>query len=292
VRIRRYLAIAGLTLAVAMALVAWAAWSDRATRQDGRLALTLRVNLQSRTEIVPGAPLVFDVTLTSSPSSAGFTVGSRWRPWHELIRLEDPHGRLSWPLTPLGLPRSLSRARQTDGRPSVTTHSSPIARLESGRHVHVATQAAVADVTTTLRPGIYRIRAVLETPFWLRWGWRGRVTSTPVTIVVRDPATLGQRAAALENERLRRTAALDLALERFDAAERAARQLVERQASDVEARLLLGDALAGLNRRREALAEYQRALTAASSTDEEPLAIYDRMQRVIATMVSMASSTP
>jgi hypothetical protein len=289
VRIRRYVAIASLTLAVAIALVAWSAWSDRATRQDGRLALTLRVNLQSRTEILPGTPLVFDIALTSSPSSAGFTVGSLWRPWHTLIHLEDPHGRLSWPLTALGQPRSLSSTRQADGRPSVTTHSSPIARLESGRHVHVATQAAVADVTTTLRPGVYRIRAVLETPFWLRWGWRGRVTSTPVTIVVRDPATLGQRAATLENERLRRTAALDLALERFDAAERAARQLVERKATDVDAHLLLGDALAGLNRRREALVEYQRALTAAGSTDEEPLAIYDRMQRVI---FSMAGSTP
>jgi hypothetical protein len=277
-KVGRYIAIAILAIIVAAALVPWSAWNNRSIRPDGRLGLTLRVNFQERTEVLPGTPLVFEVALTGSPSSTGFDVGSRLRPWHELIHLEDPHGRLSWPLTSLGVPRSMAIVRQPDGRPNVATYSGPVARLESGRHVHVTTMAAIPDITAALRPGVYRVRAVLETPFWLRWGWRGRVTSPPVTIIVRDSGASGQQTAALEYERLRRSAALHLSLERFDAAERAARQLVARKTRDAEAHLLLGDALAGLNRRREALTEYRRALSVAGPTYDEPSALFERMQ--------------
>lgn len=263
----------GRGLVVLVATVAWIAWNVPPASAGSELGVTILVNSRARMDIVPGTPLIFEIALTGSPSSRGLDVGSRWRPWYELIHLEDARSRapLTWTLKSAEPPRSLSVVESADGRPEITTEvASDLAHLEAGRQVHTITEAVSPDVTSHLTPGIYRVHAVLETPVWLIWGWRGRIVSGPVIVTIADPTTAGNQRAALEAERLTLTSDYYLRFEQFEDAERVARELVQSAPTQANGEMLLGDALAGLNRREDALAAYRRALTLVPPSYEEP----------------------
>jgi hypothetical protein len=249
-----------------------------------RPGLTVLVNYRPRVDVVPGTPLVFQLSIGSSASSASLRVGSRLRPWHTLLRLEgiDSRGRtLSWPSARAGSPRSIQVIRGPDGKPKFREFDISVARLEAGRHVHTAILAAGPDETAAVAPGTYRFRAVIETPPWMLWGWRGRQVSQPVTVVVRDPSEAGSKRDALEKQRLQRTADFYLGTERFEEAEKAARQLVAREPDQAHAHVLLGDALIALNRRDEALTAYRRAIALIPASYEEPTMLMNRIQLAI-----------
>jgi tetratricopeptide (TPR) repeat protein len=171
--------------------------------------------------------------------------------------------------------------RNADGRPEMRNETSAVAHLEAGRHVHIMTEAAAPEDTVNLQPGTYRVRAVLETPFWMFWGWRGRVASAPVTIVVVDPSKTGDRRNALETQRLMRAGDFYIGVARFEEAARAAREVVKSEPNQIEAHILLGDALVGLERRQEALAAYHRALALVPRSYEQPTLLYERIQSVL-----------
>lgn len=283
---RARLAVRTLTVAVGAGLCITSVVIVFGSRANpaARPGVTVLVNHRARVEIVPGTPLVFQLSIGSSASSASMRVGSRLRPWHTLLRLEgiDSSGRtLSWPSGRAGSPRSTHVIRGPNARPTVSEFDVSVARLETGRHVHTAMLAAGPDETAAVAPGLYRFRAVLETPSWLLWGWRGRQVSQPVTVVVRDASKAGSKRDTLESERLRRTAAFYISTTRFEEAEKAARQLVARQPDQANAHVLLGDALVALNRHGEALAAYRRAMLLIPPSHEEPTTLVDRIRLAI-----------
>jgi hypothetical protein len=271
---------AGLATAAVLALVIWLA--PGRSRSTPRPGLTLLVNMRTRVEVTPGTPLVFDLSIGSGPSSPAFTVGSRWGAWHTLLRLEEAaaNGPVPWVLTLVGPPRSLHMGLDSARRPEVTTDASLVARLEGGRHLHSVTLAAAPDVTARIPPGTYRLRAVLETPFWLRWGWRGRVESAPATVVVIDPPTAGEKREHLEAQRLARAAEFHLDTGRFADAHQAAAELVRLRPNESRSYILLGDASAGLNLRQEALDAYRHAMALLPRSYEEPTLLFERMKTV------------
>jgi hypothetical protein len=268
-------------VAIALLLSGVVVWLMRRDRSDDAgVGLTLLVNHGTRAEVTPGTPLFFEISLTSGPSSGDVAIGSRWRPWHRLVRLEASGAGMPWALTMAGTPRSLSVVRTADARPEITIQadSSPVAHLDAGRHVYTLTQVASPEATAAVRPGAYRVRGVLETPPWMLWGWRGRKVSSPVTIVVRDAAKAGDKRDALEKQRLQRTADFYLGTERFADAENAARQLIAQVPDQANAHVLLGDALIALKRRDEALAAYRRAILLIPPSYEEPTLLMDRIR--------------
>jgi hypothetical protein len=258
---------------------AWFIWRPAASVESPRLGLTLLVNQQSRVEITAGTPLVFELSLGSRSSAPAFTVGTRWHPWHTLGRIENADASaLPWALTKVGQ-RSLHVVRQADGRQEVTVDSGAVAQLEAGRHVHTLTWAAGPEDTSRITPGTYQVRAVLETPSWMLGGWHGRAVSAPATIVVRG--TVDGVSRELDAQRMARTADYYGSLEKFAEAHAAATALVKLEPREATAHILLGDALAGLKRRSEALEAYQRAMSLLPRSIEEPTLLDRRIKSVM-----------
>jgi hypothetical protein len=189
-------------LAAAVTIAAWlAAHRVNPSVAIPRLGLTLLVNRRANVELSPGTPLRFEASLVGAADVAAFSVGSRWKPWHQQIRLEAARvgETLPWPLPQ---PDSARTMEVIEGRPRMTDEPAAVAHLVESRQVHTATFASSPEDTATLQPGTYRIRAVFSTPFWQLWGWRGRAVSGEVTIVVVDAASAGGTRPDLEGERL------------------------------------------------------------------------------------------
>jgi Bacterial transcriptional activator domain len=237
--------------------------------------VTLLVNRQPRVHIAPGTPLLFELSVSSSPTLTVSSVGSRLRPWHDLLVLEVVGATATpWPVVRIGTPRSVHVAREANGRHRVTPEVSPVARLDGGQYVHTVTFASGPEQTATMAPGTYRFRGVLQTPSWLVWGgWTGRVVSGIATVIV-DAG----RQPELEANRFASTAAFYLNAARFEDARRAATELINVNPKDARAHTLLGDALAALGRRREALAAYQHALAVLPQSYETPTLLMERIR--------------
>lgn len=278
--VRAWLVVVGTGLCIATGLTV--IWSR--AHQAARPGLTVLVNHRPRIEILPGTPLVFQLSLGSSASSESFRVGSRLRPWHTLLRLEGTDrsgGRLSWPMSRVGSPRSIHVIREPNGRPRMNEEASSVARLEAGRRVHTVILAAGPDATAAIAPGTYRFRAVLETPYWLFWGWSGRAVSSAITIVVRDPAQAGTKAEELETTRLALTVAFYLNEGRSADAHRVATSLTSLRPKDSRSYVLLGDALAGMRRQQDALRAYRTAMALLPPLHEEPTLLLDRISQLV-----------
>lgn len=268
-------------MAAALSSVAWLTLRAPSANPAARPGLTLLVNLRPHVEMTPGTPVVVELSLGSSPSAPSLDVGSRWRPWHSLVRLEEVGGDgVSWPLTRRSS-RSVHIVRDTNGRPSVTVDTTAVAHLEAGRHVHTVTFGAAPDETAGLKPGTYRFRAVLETPFWMLWGWKGRAVSGAATIVVVDPSRAGKKSQQLESQRLAGAADFYVKASRFADAHRLATALTRLMPNETRSYMLLGDAAAGLDRPQEALNAYRRALALRRPSYEEPTLLYERIESVV-----------
>ena len=277
--VRRTLILILLVSVVALSAIGWFMGRGAVPAESRRLGLTLLVNQQPHVEMSPGTPLIFELSLGSSSSAPAFDVGSRWRPWYTLARIENVDASVFPSAMTSAGHRSVHFVRQADGRQDVSVDQTAIARLEAGRHVHTLTLAAAPEETSRISPGTYHVRAVLETPFWLRWGWRGRAVSLPVTIVVRaqGPGV----ASDLEVQRTARTADYYIRFSRFAEAHAAAAELVTLTPRDATAHIILGDALAGLNRRPEALESYQRAIVLLPRSIEEPTLLTRRISSLL-----------
>lgn len=279
---RKFLAV-GLPVAIgALSIVTWFGWLASSEGQRAGPGLTLLVNLRPSIEVTPGTPLLFELSLGSSPSSAGLDIGSRWRPWHELMYLEavDEEADMPYALVPAAMPRSIHLGRDRDGRPSVTDDATDIAHLEAGRHVHTVTFAAGPEETAKIKPGTHRIRGVLETPFWLFWGWRGRLVSAAVNVEVVDASAGDERGLQLEGERLVLATEYYLTAGRFADAHNAATSLMAIMPDDWRSHMLLGDTLAGLDRHQEALDAYYRAMAFLPPSYEKPYVLMERIGRL------------
>jgi hypothetical protein len=271
-------------LVVTLAIGAsWLIWR-RSGPPAAHPGLTLLVNLHPHVEITPGTPLLFEVSVGSSPSAPGFDIGSRWRPWHSLVRLEPADGSaIPWRTAQAGVPRSVHMRRAADGSPEVTEDAPVVAHLEAGRDVHIVTFAARPGDTASIKPGTYGLRAVLQTPWWLRWGWTGRAVSGAVTVLVRDPSQADDRTQALEAERLARTADFYVNVGQYAEAHKAAISLVASRPKESRSHILVGDALAGLDRRQEALDAYRRAMALLPRSYEEPTLLTERIRKLVET---------
>ena len=163
----------------------------------------------------------------------------------------------------------------------MSTEPSAVAHLELAQQVYTVSTIASPQAMADVRPGAYRVRAVLETPPWILWGWRGRRVSPPVTIVVRDASKSGYKRQTLETQRISLAADFYIAAARFVEAEQAVRELLAIEPRRAHAHMLLGDALVGLERQNEALAAYRRAIALLPRSNEEPTLLLNRIREVI-----------
>jgi len=267
-------------LAAALTIAAWLGpHRVNPNAATARLGLTLLVNRRAVVEMSPGTPLRFEASLVSASGVPPFSVGSRWKPWHQLIRLEAARvgETLPWPLPRPGPARTME---MIEGRPSITHEPAAVAHLVAGRQVHTVTFASSPEDTVNLPPGTYRIRGVFSTPFWQFWGWKGRAVSGEVRIVVVDAARAGGKRSDLEGQRL--ALALDFYLDasRFEEALRAATTLTDLRPSEARSHVLLGDVCAALNRRAEALRAYERAMALLPRTYEPPEMLLARIRQL------------
>jgi len=275
-RALRWVAVAAVAVATVLAWIVW-----RGPRRPDAVAvaparklpelngvLTLSVQLDRRVEVVAGTPIVFDVYLTTGKSAPSLSIGRTAEPWHSLVRLvDDSSGKpLGWALAPLGSPRSIAFAAE-QGEAKAMDSTGNVAVVDYD-HVHHLVLAASPEATKDLVPGTYAVRALIEGD--------SRLESAPVTVVVRGAgeAAGGDR---LERERMAQSAQFYLLAKRFEDARRISGELAAREPKNCGAWMLLGDALDGLGKPREALAVYRRALAVSPRTYEEPTLLYERM---------------
>lgn len=238
--------------------------------------LSLQVNGAESVEIAAGTPLIFDLTLRGERHGS-VAVGNSWRPWYSLLRLTQEDGRaLPWPASGYGEPRVISL--NLDGPdPKLSTTPSDVARLVWQTSEHTVSFAVAPEHTQQLR-GTTRIRAVLASPWWMPGAWHGRVTSPSVAISV--PADAATRRD-LNLQRLAASSEYFLARREYELAQGASQQLIALAPDRVVPHMLHGDALAGLGRREEALAAYQRAVALSRPSYEEPTLLLNRIARVL-----------
>lgn len=270
-RVRRvftWTAVAGLVLGLGALAMVW----RQPSAGEVRPVIGLDVNGGTSIEAAPGSPFVFTIHLTGERRGP-VVVGTRSTPWHTSLRLETMEGReLPWRVEPHGTP---SGTTLQDDMRLATVRSPSVARLV-WHGSHYRAQFSVAPEQTTTFSGAVRVRAVLDTPRWVWWRWRGSVQSQSVTIHVSADAA---GRADLQRQRLVETAAYFLDRQRHADAYTAANQ-VAAVADGVDAQILRGDALAGLNRHAEALAAYRRALRLRPPSYEEPALLLDKIASV------------
>lgn len=279
---RKVLPTVGVAVLLITAAAAFVFW--RFPRQStASPVLTLLVNRAPQTTVWRGAPLVFDVFLSATKGGRAIRVGSGSRPWHRLISFEQAEGgeALAWPVVHMA-ERSTRYGRDDTGRPTATQNSGAVADLEGVSYVHALTLGVAPEAAALVAAGTYRVRAIVDAPFWPPWRWRGRVRSTPVTITVQEPgvAPAGGSSGDLQVLRLRDSAAFYVQVKRFADAQRAATELLKLQPRSAEAYILLGEALEGLGQDREALRAYEYALSLVPETYEEPRYLMDRMSKL------------
>lgn len=274
----RWLALAAALVAIGLAArVRWRrpsparpAPSAESVRQRPALQASLSLSVLDcrRVEVLPGTPLLFEASLSSGRGAAASTLGSSTRPWHSLIRLAGEGGKpLPWTAVPLGQPRSVAFGTGEGGRPTLAQSSADVAVLDH-KHTHRLFLAAAPEAMSGVAPGTYRVRAVVE--------GETRLESAPVTVVVREPGSTSDRDR-LEEDRLAWSAQFYVWAKRYEEARRSCEDLTRRKPKDPGAWMLLGDALDGLDKPREALVAYQRALAVSPRSYEEPAALYERM---------------
>lgn len=273
-----------LWVALALILVAcgWIVWRYvrlEAARSAQRVAISLRVNLERRSEIAASTPLLFEVSLTGGTDHAGVSIGGPTRPWPSLVRLvrAGSDEGIPWPVSPLGAPTTIRVARGARG-PDIRVERSDTAVVEGGR-INRLVLGVSPEAMASAPAGTYQIQAVLEQGAWPPWRWHGRLTSAAVTVVVR-PAAQGGDSERLQRERLALSARYYLLARRPDDARRAAVDLVGRDPRDPAAAILLGDTLAALGRTRGALNAYRAALALSPNAYEEPALLYDRIAKL------------
>ncbi|MGH7848932.1 MAG: hypothetical protein ACREOP_01410, partial [Thermodesulfobacteriota bacterium] len=189
-------------------------------------------------------------------------IGGSGDPWYVYLRLESADDKKQIPFTwsLLGKPRALPRLGSSDDLGNAELHAGDEAILEKERNLYTAELGVAPEETAKIPEGRYTIRAVLEAPSGALGNWSGRAVSNPVVV------SLGKRVKETTPEddpelsRLIESIDFYLRAERFEDAYRLALELKERQPKKVQSYILLGDALNGLKRDREALEAYMKAL--------------------------------
>jgi cytochrome c-type biogenesis protein CcmH/NrfG len=99
--------------------------------------------------------------------------------------------------------------------------------------------------------------------------------------VVIDPSQRGEKGQQLEAERLARTADFYMNAARFADAHQAAKPLISLKPQESRSFILLGDALAGLNRGQEALDAFRHSMRLLPPSYEEPTLLTERKRAVV-----------
>jgi len=268
-------------IALVLALVAGLVLVVTSGSSGERLGVTMRANLGRSLTIAAGTPVELEVSLTSAPRAAGFDLGGRFRSWYDYVDLEQSQSDGAPPLTFVFVAASTwSLEMGTEGARLVTT-TSRVARLEGGRQVHTATFVIAPSATEHAVPGDYQLRAVVETPRWQFWGWRGRAVSAPVTITVKARVDGNPDGPALEAQRLRLTAKYYLSIDQPGEARKSADALVALQPTDPVPLILLGDVLVAENRRADGLDAYRRAMALLPPSYEQPVLLQRRIDTLL-----------
>lgn len=243
--------------------------------------VTLITNLERNNLVItPGTPLQIEVSLSSARGAPAMSIGGWWRSWHAYVHLEDPATGKAAPW-PLKLIDSTSAVLESDADSmSLNATTRRVAYLEQGRQVHTVTFFVAPTDTAQTRPGIYQLRAAVETPLWQIWGWRGRAVSSPMTITVKARDDGQADIEVLETRRLHYAAKYYLSVGQTTEARESVEQLESVDADNPATRILLGDVFAADGETDRALAEYHRAIALLPRSYEEPTLLMERIRRL------------
>jgi hypothetical protein len=267
---------------IVLLLVAGILWWVRGRTHDAAVPtddviVALRVDGRFDATIERGEPLLFEVFLMGRTATASATLGSAPTPWPRLVSLRREQGAaLGEPLV-LGAPRAIGIVLN-GGIPSVLADDDrAIARIVGRQRTYGVALGFPPELTSSLPPGRHTFRAAL-----------GEVTSSPVSVVVTEPAP------DRELERLRRSASFFVRAGKYDEGKSIAATVLARQPADVAANIAIGDAWRGLGRPVEARAAYLKALDALRSGrqfHEEPEPLFARIREADAYILRLAGGT-
>lgn len=221
------------------------------------LVFKLQVNRQdNNVDILQGTPLVFTVFLSGSKSApTPSRIGKSGSPWHTHVRLELAEGKpLTWKLAMLGSPQAFLFQRDASGRINIEGKEGEEAIIDA-EHNYTVEIGIDPDESAKITPGLYTIQAILDISFERE---NKRVVSNPVIVNVQEqkvPLTAEQ-----ELRRLIESAEFYIQASRFEDAYLLAIKVKEREPKKIQSYMLLGDALNGLRRDKEALEAYDYAL--------------------------------
>ncbi len=223
---------------VACAALAWVA--RRPAGEQGVPVVALLSNGATEVTVAQGTPIVLEIFVTGVRNSKGPVIGSWLKPWHELIALQATSNGQSVPLAVVTTeaPRVRELVSGSDRQPGVRGNLPRAAALDGANRVFHIEVAAAPETMEQLAPGRYEIVAVVKSPWWQVFGWRGREESPPLATVV------SAKASASDETHLAAIAQYFLKTGQFDDALRAARSWVVKTPQNPAAQTMAGDVLA------------------------------------------------
>jgi hypothetical protein len=267
--------IASLVAVVAIVLVVFVR-----SGQGGNPVLLLLADGGRRVTIAPGTPIFLEVFVSGPEDTQGPTVGSSIRPWYRLIEIRANLGArdVPVPVQEVEPPRAREVSTRSDGAPDLREDHPKAARLDGSNRVFRAAVAAGPEAVGQFVSGALEVVAVLRTPWWQFWGWRGRTQSPPITVIVTadpSPAQNELKLASLSRFHFK-TAQYDRALQ-------AAQTWVAQAQASAAAQTQLGDVHLAMGQRQAAWTAYWRALdlARAGESEEPPTAILTRLDRLV-----------
>jgi hypothetical protein len=257
---RGAMVLGSLAVAAAVALF----FASRRPLTDAAPVLTVRMIAGPRTTVPAGMPMVAEVFLTARRGQQ-LEIGSRLSPWSQRLALEWTAGRSGTLKATVARVASRVASTSESGRTAVTALGpEPVARVSGLQFVHRADLVIDEAETAGMPDGTYQLRATFQTPRWQLWGWRGRVESGTVRIVI------SSAVPDAEAQRNQWRADTSLRLGRLDAALQAAQTLVRLQPERSRAYRLLGDVMMARGDRAQAVHAYTRALDLVADGAKEP----------------------
>jgi hypothetical protein len=233
-----------------------------------------------RVTIAPGTPIFLEVFVSGQEDTRGPTVGSSIRPWYQLIEIRASLNArdIPVPVQEVEPPRASEVSTRSDGALDLRVDHPKAARLDGSNRVFRAAVAAGPEAVGQFVPGTVEVVAVLRTPWWQFWGWRGRTQSPPITVVVTaepSPAENELKLAALSRFHFQTA--------RYDRALQATQTWVAQAPVSAAAQMQLGDVHMAMGQRQAAWTAYWRAvdLARAEESEEPPTAILTRLDRLV-----------
>jgi hypothetical protein len=233
----------------------------------------------SRVTLAPGTPIFLEAFVYGAEGTHGPSIGGAATPWQRSIELRATvNGQdVPFPAREVEPARLREISPNGDDAEDFREDRPRVARLDGSNRIYRAAFAVGPDDASRITTGPVQIVALIRSPWWQFWGWRGQAQSSAITVIIDKAASPAQDA-----RRIALSARFFLNTAQFDRALQLAEAWAKQAPASAAAQTMLGDVHAAMGQEQPARTAYLHALDLVSTAEAEepPAAILARLDRL------------